>query len=740
MATKQKPINGIQINDNIYPINPVDITEIRSKGAIINVSSMSSCNIAFGVASDAQSAEAPQVGDSYGTKNIWAATALGIGTTVSATGGVAIGLKTEVSGNGYGFSAGYMSVASGRCAIALGSQVTAAHENAIVLGTGLASSDDDQITLGRYNGQNSQALLVIGDGIASSVLHNAIEVYPYDQDRLRGSIAINADVAIGGSLVAGNGLFVNASNKKLQTVLGQFNTANDEALFIIGDGSKKTDNTIQRHNLLVAKAGSIDINGNLKVDGTISATAIDNLSFSDDKTLSINTITATNLSINGDLDVSSGTITAKSISTDKYNSNLIIGQKAGNQISSLTDENGTLIVENPGSILVVGGAGQEGAINTIQNSCSLTVGMDNTNQGYGSAIVGAHNVLRYSIENVATLSEQGHGAYSFISGNSNDVTSNYSFTSGLSHSVNSTYSFTSGNDNETNYAPYSFIAGHGNVIGPHYTNDTAYEVSTYFTTAIGSGNTNKYENDGANCLTLIGYHLIPASNAFASIVMGKYNKTKKNSIFTIGNGNETTSNNAFSVDSTGNAYAKTHNSTTGADYAEFFEWIDGNPLSEDRIGIIVTLRNKMITPCGSNNVPLGIVSGTAAFTGDGAALDWKEKYLTDKFGRILYEEVETFMEIPDEEGNMIQISNGIEKQPIINPNYDSDKTYIPREERPEWAIVGLFGKIYTRDDGTCTPGCYGKPADGGILTHSDEPTQFYIMERTAEDVVLVFLK
>jgi hypothetical protein len=30
---------------------------------------------------------------------------------------------------------------------------------------------------------------------------------------------------------------------------------------------------------------------------------------------------------------------------------------------------------------------------------------------------------------------------------------------------------------------------------------------------------------------------------------------------------------------------------------------------------------------------------------------------------------------------------------ILNPDFDPELTYIPREQRPEWNIVGLLGQI-----------------------------------------------
>lgn len=216
------------------------------------------------------------------------------------------------------------------------------------------------------------------------------------------------------------------------------------------------------------------------------------------------------------------------------------------------------------------------------------------------------------------------------------------------------------------------------------------------------------------------------------------------SLFVLGNGymknGVENRSNAFYITTKGLAFAN-GTQLTGADYAEMFEWWDQNPKGEDRIGHLVTLNGTKISICGANDKPLGIISGAASVIGDSAGLNWNKKYLTDSFGRIIYDYEEEFIEMFNPETNKNDIvSNGIIPRPRLNPEYNPDEEYIPREERPEWATVGLLGKIYTRDDGTCVPGGYGRPADGGILTYSEEETQFYIMERTDDNIVLVFLK
>ena len=82
--------------------------------------------------------------------------------------------------------------------------------------------------------------------------------------------------------------------------------------------------------------------------------------------------------------------------------------------------------------------------------------------------------------------------------------------------------------------------------------------------------------------------------------------------------------------------------TSGADYAEFFEWVDGNPNNEDRIGKFVCFDNistdKIKIATNTDNI-IGVVSsiyGDSGFIGDNPELHWAKANLTDDFGRIIY--------------------------------------------------------------------------------------------------------
>ena len=225
----------------------------------------------------------------------------------------------------------------------------------------------------------------------------------------------------------------------------------------------------------------------------------------------------------------------------------------------------------------------------------------------------------------------------------------------------------------------------------------------------------------------------------------KYNIEDANSVYAhiVGNGTSNTERaNAYTLDWSGNGtFAGTVSSSTGADYAEYFEWKDGNTENEDRVGYIVTLDGDKIVKANSGDDILGICSGTAMVLGDSAEWNWSKRFLTDDFGRIIYEDIDVEHEaVLDEEGNVIEEAyvEHIHK-PKENPKYDSSKPYERRSDRPEWQIVGMMGKLYVRDNGTCEVNGYAT-VDNGIAIKSTEKTNMRVMERVTENIVRVLLK
>lgn len=122
----------------------------------------------------------------------------------------------------------------------------------------------------------------------------------------------------------------------------------------------------------------------------------------------------------------------------------------------------------------------------------------------------------------------------------------------------------------------------------------------------------------------------------------------------------------------GNAYADASWNGGGADYAEYFEWEDGNINNETRTGMSVSLSNGKIKVAENNEVVIGVVSANPSMVGDTAFNKWEGKYLKDEFNSYLRDE------------------NG---ERILNPLFDESQEYIPREQRKEWAVIGLVGKL-----------------------------------------------
>ena len=125
----------------------------------------------------------------------------------------------------------------------------------------------------------------------------------------------------------------------------------------------------------------------------------------------------------------------------------------------------------------------------------------------------------------------------------------------------------------------------------------------------------------------------------------------------------------------------------GADYAEYFEWSDANPDEEDRRGISVVLDGDKIRQAVAGEDPIGVISGNPSVVGDAAWNKWTGKYLRDEFGTYIQEDYE----VEDEDGNTV-----VQQRRKLNPAYDPDVEYIPREQRPEWDCVGLMGKLRIR--------------------------------------------
>lgn len=313
----------------------------------------------------------------------------------------------------------------------------------------------------------------------------------------------------------------------------------------------------------------------------------------------------------------------------------------------------------------------EGYKNTLTNAQKTHIG------GSENSVTNADSALISGKNNVMTNS----GSTGFVlAGNGNEIRGQIEC------------SFVGGNSNEIYAgAAYSIVAGNGNrIVGnsPIISSIIACSGGTIVPANLIGGLALGFSTDTST---------LPASGASYAIVYG-----------TLGG-------NTFAVDVAGNVYCRTV-TQSNADYAELFEWADGNPDNEDRRGMLVALDGDKIVPADGYDI-FGIVSANPAVICNSPQI-WQGKFKRDVFGCI----------IKDENG-----------EPILNPEYDPEKKYIPREQRPEWAAVGLVGKLIIVDNGSCKPNGYVS-ARNGIGTASLSPTNIRVLRRIDEKHVEVFIK
>ena len=185
-------------------------------------------------------------------------------------------------------------------------------------------------------------------------------------------------------------------------------------------------------------------------------------------------------------------------------------------------------------------------------------------------------------------------------------------------------------------------------------------------------------------------------------------------IFSTGN----RSDNQYRLMGDGSVYSDgSNNLGSGADYAEFFEWKDGNASDEDRRGYSVVLDgNQIVKATDSDDASkiIGVISGMPGVIGDTHWDRWHNKYLRDDYGSYIFEDytqtewkndignVESYqtdlipddVTVPDDAVVISKDENGNNLQRRkLNPSFDASKTYVSREDRKEWGIVGLVGKL-----------------------------------------------
>lgn len=221
--------------------------------------------------------------------------------------------------------------------------------------------------------------------------------------------------------------------------------------------------------------------------------------------------------------------------------------------------------------------------------------------------------------------------------------------------------------------------------------------------------------------------------------------------FIVGNGTSGTRSNAARIDANGKLWCKAAYSATGADYAELFEWEDGNPTKEDRRGCFVTLEGERIRFAKPGDYILGIISANPCVVGN-TDTEWCGKFMKDEFDEFIKVPTKEIRLVPkkDEDGKAVLDDGGrpvmVEEEVIgefykVNPDYDPNQVYVDRISRPEWDYVGMLGVLPVRDDGTCQVNHYAVCNDDGIATASEDRINGYrVIKRVNDHIVKVVFK
>ena len=179
-----------------------------------------------------------------------------------------------------------------------------------------------------------------------------------------------------------------------------------------------------------------------------------------------------------------------------------------------------------------------------------------------------------------------------------------------------------------------------------------------------------------------------------------------------------------------------------ADYAEYFEWNDGNLLNEDRVGYFASLVVEKVE-IGNQNI-VGIVSSNPALIGNSAELKWNKVYLTDEWGIKIYntykkyslydnyiyidEDDKIYADPPNSHNILGTLFIGETNDKVfvedikiekINPDFDINSSYEPRSSRKEWSPIGMLGKLHVRTAEQITGNTISADSNGMAINGND---------------------
>ena len=483
----------------------------------------------------------------------------------------------------------------------------------------------------------------------------------------------------------------------------------------------------------------------------------------------------------GELILSSNTINeARVILNDSYSGTSPFNAITASTTYSTTLSGGTIYSGSTNLSALFGGSG--GNLFTSGSGANSIISNNGTNTATGStAIVTGANNSGHSL-NSAVVGGTGNGVFGttsynsgIVSGNANRVNAGYAFIAcgdsnvikdglaaysgiicGTNNEIQDDRAFIGGGESNTiggNSAYSAILAGESN------------EILNGYYSCIGAGQLNSGHSQYS---FVTGYGNISTGD-YSSVIFGSYNEAAHTNSMAAGKGAKTTANyeiawagnsaatspdianNTFRFDLVnGNIYLDGNNNAGFADFAEQFEYADGNENNEDRRGFFVSLQNGKIK-IGNENV-IGIISSTPCFIGD-SPMKWSKTYLKDEWGEVIKKQYKIYI-IDDNRiyvdnddnkfENIPNISNPIEKIytqkidvnlpytveniPVLNPEYKHGEEYILRTNRKEWGVVGLLGKILVKSSQEITSNKVDVDINGMAING-----QTYSVLRTAKE-------
>lgn len=370
----------------------------------------------------------------------------------------------------------------------------------------------------------------------------------------------------------------------------------------------------------------------------------------------------------------------------------------------------------------------EGRKTTAADLCAHAEGINTIAQGQYSHAEGSGSQAYGLASHAEGTGSQSFGSDSHAEGNNTNALGDYSHAEGTGTQAKGDVSHAEGSSsraegyashaegNSVAYGKYTHSEGYLTLCNRDYAHSEGNESRAEGVCSHAGGNytiTNNFAQRSIGSFNLVDVAPVPTS----------FDITKR--AFVIGNGTDNdTRGDAFRVFFNGNVEADGTYTSPAADYAELFEWTDGNTDAEDRVGRFVSMQGAKIKLANADDsFILGVVSATPGIIGDNP-LAWQGKYANDLWGRQVYVEVET--EYVDRENDKQITKKRIDRVRKLNPDYNPTQTYTPRLERPEWAAIGMVGKLLVRHDGTLRQGGFCLPGTNGIATLSENG--YYVME------------